>query len=173
MASAIAVAAVVSAVAIAVVSGFDSEAASSSPYCNPALVNHTYNLSRFATLSPSCRAVTGVVKRTASELDGDVHIAMAPDPGQSGLYPLENGHLVIEVICKATPRKLAAKKACGSYRSPIKIPAVGSHIRAVGRFVKDIPPNHVELHPITSITILSGRAVKHLPAMDTHPEENV
>lgn len=162
------------AIVVGVVLGYGVNAgpASGGPYCNPDLVKHTYDLSRFTLLSPSCRAVTGIVKGTATEVDGDVHVAMVPDSGQSGLSPLENGKLIVEIICKTTPQKTAAKKACGSYRSGIKVPAVGSHISAVGRFVKDNPPDHVELHPLTSITVLSGKTLKHLPPMDKHPEEN-
>lgn len=158
--------------AYALTSTFTAGPASGSPYCNPDLVKHTYSLSRFTVLSPSCRAVKGTVKATRSELDGDIHIAIVPDDGQSGLSPLENGKMILEIICKTTPQKEAAKKACGSYRSGIKIPAVGSHIKAVGRFVKDNPPDHVELHPLTSITILSGKTLNHLPPLDKHPEED-
>jgi hypothetical protein len=144
--------------------------ASTTPYCDPALVKHTYSLSRFTLLSPSCRKVTGIVKADATELDGDLHVRLVPDPGQSGLYPLENGKVIVEIICKTTPQKAAAKQACGSYRSPLKPPAVGAHIAVVGRFVKDNPPDHVELHPVTSINILSGTTLSHLPPLDKHAD---
>jgi hypothetical protein len=164
-----AVAAVAAVGGIAVQPG-QRDASASSVYCNPSLVGHTYNLSRFTVLSPACRKVTGTVKSVLMEVDGDAHVKIKPDDGQSGLSPLENGLMVLEVICKKTPDTAAAKKACGSYRSPLKLPAVGAHIAAVGRFVKDNPPDHVELHPLTSITVLSGKTLTRLPPLDKHAE---
>jgi len=93
------------------------------------------------------------------EADGDTHGWLKVDPQfqdlpNPGNMNNEGGNLVFEIVCEFKVSQADAKPACASYKSPIKIPAIGSHVRIVGSYVRDT--NHaqwMEIHPVTSIEV--------------------
>jgi uncharacterized protein YgiM (DUF1202 family) len=138
--------------------------------CDEKLWNHVYNPHRLI-VKQRCIAVTGTIVDASNgkssdgvrhEQDADTHGWLKVDSEfESLLNPgnmsNEGGNLVFEIVCKYTPPKQAdAKPACASYSSPIKIPAVGSHVRIVGAYVRDT--NHaqwMEIHPVTKIEVIN------------------
>jgi len=116
-----------------------------------------------------CIAVTGTIVDATNgkvqdgmrhEADGDTHGWLKVDPQfQDLLNPgnmnNEGGNLVFEIVCEFKVSQADAKPACASYKSTIKIPAIGSHVRIVGSYVRDT--NHaqwMEIHPVTSIEVI-------------------
>lgn len=95
------------------------------------------------------------------EADGDTHGWLQVDSQFSNLLNAgnkcnEGGNLVFEIVCKFPVTQADAVASCPStYKSPVDIPPVGSHVRIVGSYVQDT--NHakwMEIHPVTSITVL-------------------
>jgi len=119
-----------------------------------------------------CIAVTGtIVDATATqnkkrpdgvrhEPDGDTHGWLKLDTGfenllNAGNMTDEGGNLVFEIICKFPVTQVDAQAACQGYADHVNLPAVGSHVQVVGRYVQDT--FHVkwnEIHPVTSITVV-------------------
>jgi len=129
---------------------------------------HVYHPQRL-TIQEPCASVAGViVDATAGkhkdgvrhEADGDCHGWLKLDLGQeqylnAGNMSNEAGNLVFEVVCLFRVTQADAKSACQDYKSPLKIPAVGSHVRITGPWVQD--DNHAkwfEIHPVNSFEIL-------------------
>lgn len=144
--------------------------AASEPFkCDDTLWDHVYHRHRLIVKQP-CIAVTGtVVDATGGhepdgvrhEADGDTHGWLQLDPPYEDLLnpgnlDKEGGNLVFEIVCKFVPPTQAdAKPVCSGYTSPIKIPAIGSHVQIVGSYVRDT--NHaqwMEIHPVTSIRVI-------------------
>ena len=94
------------------------------------------------------------------EPDGDTHGWLKVDPGfenllNAGNISNEGGNLVFEIVCEFPVTQQDAKAACASFTSKVKIPAIGSHVRIVGSYVRDT--NHsqwMEIHPVTSIDVI-------------------
>jgi hypothetical protein len=116
-----------------------------------------------------CTAVTGTIVDATNgkwpdgvrhEPDGDTHGWLKVDPDfenllNAGNKGKEGGNLVFEVVCKFPVTQSDAIAACQGFTNPVKIPAVGSHVRIVGSYVQDM--NHarwMEIHPVTSITVI-------------------
>ncbi|MGB2953165.1 MAG: hypothetical protein WBB74_07210 [Gaiellaceae bacterium] len=119
-----------------------------SPYCRPgnplAGVYHPQRLH----VKSRCRVVSGTVERVKFEqYDGDVHIELRPDPGQSKLLSPGNeqvgGTLILEII----PQD----------RARVAIPDVGTRVAAVGPWVDDTAHDWMEVHPVWYVS--SGRVV--------------
>ena len=136
--------------------------------CNDAFWHHVYKPERLI-VHKMCATVTGtVVDATAGkrkdgvrhEADGDCHGWLRLDPGQekylnAGNKSDEGGNLVYEIVCLFPVTQADAKSACKGYKSPITLPAVGSHVRMTGSWVQDT--NHAkwnEIHPVESIEVL-------------------
>ena len=67
----------------------------------------------------------------------------------------EGGNLVFEIICRFPVTQTDAKAACANYTDRVTLPLVGSHVRIVGTFVQDtFHGQWMEIHPVTSITVL-------------------
>ncbi len=146
----------------------ESTAAGGLPTCDTTLWSHVYNPHRLIVKQP-CIAVTGTIVDATNgkvpdgmrhEADGDTHGWLKVDPQfQDLLNPgnmnNEGGNLVFEIVCEFKVSQADAKPACASYKSTIKIPAIGSHVRIVGSYVRDT--NHaqwMEIHPVTSIEVI-------------------
>ncbi len=109
-----------------------------SPYCrggNPeAGVYHSHRL----RVKSRCRVATGTVSKVKfEEYDGDVHIALRPDPPYEKLLSDGNdrlgGNLVVEII----PQD----------RSRVAVPEEGARIEVVGPWVDDTQHGWNEIHP--------------------------
>ena len=140
-----------------------------SAQCDDTLWGHVYNPQRLV-VKQKCIAVTGTIVDATNgkhsdgvrhEADGDTHGWLQVDPQFSNLLNAgnksnEGGNLVFEIVCKFPVTQADAVASCPStYKSPVEIPPVGSHVRIVGSYVQDT--NHakwMEIHPVTSITVL-------------------
>ncbi len=124
--------------------------------CDQTLWNHVYRPSRLKIID-QCRSVTGVIEAIREEKDGDDHILLKLDSEFSNLVNTANikeqqGDLVLEPVCKRPPSQKDAISACEGYQSPIKVPAVGTHVRVTGSYVSDLQHDGwMEIHPISSI----------------------
>jgi hypothetical protein len=70
--------------------------------CDESLWNHVYNPSRLQIVD-KCITVTGIIDSIRSELDGDLHVRLKPDPPYAHLVNQANqenqfGDLVLEPI---------------------------------------------------------------------------
>lgn len=68
-------------------------------------------------------------------------------------YKNQDGNLVFEPICQHKVVQADAIAACKNYHQNLIIPPIGSHVRIVGTFVVDLQHGHMEIHPVTSITV--------------------
>lgn len=137
--------------------------------CDDTLWDHVYNPQRLI-VKQKCIAVTGTLVDSSNgkhsdgvrhEADGDTHGWLNVDPEfknllNAGNMSNESGNLVFEIVCKFPVTQADAVASCPStYKSPVDIPPVGSHVRIVGSYVQDT--NHakwMEIHPVTSIMVL-------------------
>jgi hypothetical protein len=111
-----------------------------------------YHPSRLVLLEP-CITAIGTVLSIRAEPDGDLHIQLRLDPGQSTLLNRGNaaeqsGTLVVEIICFGTVTQQDAVTACANYSSPLLVPAVGTRIVATGPHVLDTEHDWMEIHPL-------------------------
>ena len=85
-----------------------------------------------------CRVAVGSVEKVKPELyDGDIHLELRLDPGQSGLLSSGNrrvgGNLILEII----PWD----------RARVMVPEAGQRIQVVGPWVDDTAHGWNEIHP--------------------------
>jgi len=122
--------------------------------CNSPALAHVWDPSRLVTLS-SCITVSGTIAGVNVSHDGDFHVLVRLDAGQtcSGGDCLNSvnmsnsyGDLVVEVIC-AVPAGVAA---CNGYTNTLNPPPVGSHTNVTGPWVMDKSTGWNEIHPVTS-----------------------
>jgi hypothetical protein len=151
------------------------------PRCDESLWRHVYiggQPNRFETakdrlkILDSCKTITGTIVSMVPKPDGDYHIQVKLDPGQSNLLNAKNrkakggqhGYLVIEPICQKRPTQPTALKGgpCTGFRQVL--PAlvqfrkdlkkhIGTHVEVTGAFINDMEHGWNEIHPITSILI--------------------
>jgi uncharacterized protein YraI len=137
--------------------------------CDDTLWDRVYNPQRLI-VKQKCIAVTGTIVDATNgkhsdgvrhEADGDTHGWLNVDSEfknllNAGNASAEGGNLVFEIVCKFPVTQADAVASCPStYKSPVEIPPVGSHVRIVGSYVQDT--NHakwMEIHPVTSITVV-------------------
>jgi hypothetical protein len=117
-----------------------------------------YDPTRLQQLAP-CVSVTGVIEESSVEADGDQHFLLRLDPGQDTLLNKRNqkkkgGDIVLEIVCANPTTMKKAKSACAGYTNPIRIPAVGAHVRATGTYVLDSHNGWVEIHPVSKLQVL-------------------
>ncbi len=102
----------------------------------------------------SCIRVSGVVRASRIENDGDMHLQLALDPAYLDLLQpansLEQGDLVVEPVCVALPLQPDALETCVADAHPLtSLPAVGQHVWMEGRYVLDLEHGSwAELHPL-------------------------
>jgi len=136
--------------------------------CDASISAHVYHPKRLI-VKQECISVTGIIvdatapqrkkqpDGTRHEPDGDTHGWLKVDPGfenllNAGNISNEDGNLVFEIICRFPVSQADAKTACQNYTDKVTLPAVGSHVRIVGRFVQDtFHAQWNEIHPVTSI----------------------
>jgi hypothetical protein len=107
-----------------------------------------------------------------SKPDGDIHIQIKLDPGQSNLLNARNrqakggqhGFLVVEPICQKEPTQPTAIEGgpCTGFRQSLPALAqmrkdlkkhIGTHVEVTGAFITDMEHGWNEIHPITSVVI--------------------
>ncbi len=147
------------AIAAMLMSGYGGFAhVAKSAQCDAALWKHVYNPTRLTQIK-ACTSVTGTIRESSADDDGDQHFLLELDGGQASLLNKRNlkkksGDLVIEIVC-ANPIKLKkVKGACAGYRNTIAIPAVGARVRVTGSYVIDGHNGWAEIHPVSRIDII-------------------
>jgi hypothetical protein len=140
------------------------------PQCDKTLwTDHLYNPERLI-VKKECISVTGTTvdatngKRSDGvrhEADGDTHGWLKLDSQfenllNAGNNSNEGGNMVFEIVCEFHVSQEDAKAKCPvTYKSPVEIPPVGSHVRVVGAYVQDTyHAKWMEIHPVTSITVI-------------------
>lgn len=133
--------------AVALVGGYRvairPRASPPSPYCRSGdpLVG-VYHPSRLIVRS-RCRVASGTVEVVKFEAyDGDVHVELRLDEGQSGLLSRGNDRLRGNLLLEIVPTD----------RARVPIPRVGSRISVVGPLVDDTSHGWREIHPAWAIS---------------------
>lgn len=120
---------------------------------------HVYNPDRLQPLA-ACVTVTGTIERSTPEPDGDYHIRLRLDTGQSCAgQPCTNGtngsaqhgDLVLEPVCEHGVTQPDAVAACVGYRNALVVPPVGTHVSVTGPWVLDSDHGWNEIHPLEAI----------------------
>ena len=126
--------------------------------CDASLLTHVYHPTRLKMIAP-CIEVTGTIHHTKPEADGDDHIQLRVDPQFADLLNDKNktvqaNSLIIEPVCQGPVTQQDAISACRDFHSPVTVPASGTKVRVLGRFVLDTEAAHgwTEIHPVTSVT---------------------
>ena len=123
--------------------------------CDPNLWKYVYDAPRLQVLD-KCKTVTGVIKETNADEDGDQHMLLKLDKGQKELLTKKNktkkeGNLVIEAVCINNITRKRAMGACTGYVNHVMLPDVGDHVKVTGSYVIDSHNGWAEIHPITKI----------------------
>jgi hypothetical protein len=124
--------------------------------CDATLWNHVYSPKRLKQLA-SCLSVTGTIDESNVDEDGDQHFLLKLDPRQDTLVNKRNdkkksGDIVLEVVCANPTTMKKPKAACAGYTNPIRLPAVGEHVKATGTYVLDSHNGWVEIHPVSTFS---------------------
>ena len=124
--------------------------------CDASLWNHVYSPKRLQQLA-TCVSVTGTIDESNVDEDGDQHFLLKLDPGQDTLVNKRNvkkksGDIVLEVVCANPTTQKKPKAACAGYTNPIRLPAVGEHVKATGTYVLDSHNGWVEIHPVSGFS---------------------
>ena len=124
--------------------------------CNADLWNHVYGKNRLKVIE-QCTSIEGRVVSLHQSKDGDLHIALDPDP-KSVLNLLNaihaHGTLVVESVCDHPPEGEEAMHACAGFHSQIIAPALGDRVRVTGTYVVDRDNGWTEIHPVSRIESL-------------------
>jgi hypothetical protein len=125
---------------------------------------HVYSPDRLRLLAP-CIRLTGTIELERAEPDGDFHVRLKLDPGQTcASQPCldadnlsqQAGDLVLEPVCENPITQADAVAACQGYHNPLVLPPVGSHVEVIGPFVLDTDHGWNEIHPLMSIAVVPG-----------------
>ena len=125
---------------------------------------HVYHPDRLKLLAP-CVTVTGTIDLIQPQPDGDFHIWLRLDNGQScSGQPCANkenvarlqGDLLLEPVCENTVTQADAVEACKGYHNPLAVPSVGTRAAATGPFVLDLDHGWNEIHPLESLVVVSA-----------------
>ena len=126
--------------------------------CNPKLWQYVYNKERLQVIN-KCMTVTGLIKESNADDDGDQHLLLQLDTGQENLLKprnmkKKNGWLVIEAVCINNIIKYKVGDACKGYVNHVQLPNVGDHVKVTGSYVIDTHNGWAEIHPITKVELL-------------------
>lgn len=126
--------------------------------CDGTLLKHVYDPTRLQMIAP-CIEVSGTIFHIKPEADGDDHIQLRVDPQFENLLNNLNkseqaDSLILEPVCQGLVTQPDAISACRDFHSPVDVPAQGTKVRVLGRFVLDTEEDHgwTEIHPVTRIT---------------------
>jgi hypothetical protein len=130
--------------------------------CDPSLWRAIYHSYRLHVID-ACKTVTGTVESVRSEPDGDVHLLLKLPLSRSGLLNdgnLSDTHddLVVEIICVGTVTQADAESACAGHVNQVAVPSEGERIRISGTYVLDADHGWREIHPVSSLSVLSSAA---------------
>jgi hypothetical protein len=123
--------------------------------CGADPMAHVYRPSRLTLLNP-CVTIAGTIADVRGQADGDYHVMLRVDPGQTcggqnclddGDRILQQGYLVVEVVCERPVTQEAAIATCSQYHNNLAIPGVGSHVTVTGPWVHD-QHGWNEIHPV-------------------------
>jgi hypothetical protein len=136
--------------------------ATSAAGCDASLWQHVYHPSRL-TILDNCKTVAGTISVIRQEADGDYHILLTLDQPYASLVNATNksaqhGDLVLEPVCENPVTQSDATAACAGYRSPVHVPAVGTHVYVTGAYVLDTDHGWNEIHPVTAISTTAPAA---------------
>jgi hypothetical protein len=124
-----------------------------------ALMKHVYHPDRLVP-AKGCVTVTGVIVKKLKEKDGDFHVRLKLDPGQDADLvndknnEIQGGNLVFEPICVNPVTQNSAKAACKHFHQKIMLPNKGDRVSVTGMHMLDSEHGWLEIHPVTSITVL-------------------
>ena len=110
----------------------------------------------------SCISITGIMNSWETvEADGDIHLRVAVDAPFNYMINSENvshegGFLVVEPVCAEPISQPDAVSACVGFSNSVFIPAAGEHVKITGDYVTDNDHGWNEIHPVSSIEIVSG-----------------
>jgi hypothetical protein len=126
--------------------------------CDPKLWKYVYNPDRLEVIN-KCMTVTGVIKETNADDDGDQHLLLKLDAGQENLLKpknmkKKNGWLVIEAVCINNESKKKVGDVCNGYVNHVQLPNVGDHVKVTGSYVIDSHNGWAEIHPITKVELV-------------------
>lgn len=127
----------------------------------PAAATHVYHPGRLWLLH-GCQVTTlrGLVEYKRAEADGDYHVRLKLDVGQSCYgqacidtqnVEQQHGDLVLEPVCEREVTQADAVSACQGYHNDLVVPRVGAHVEVAGYWVFDDQHGWNELHPLTAI----------------------
>jgi hypothetical protein len=140
---------------------------------------HVYSPDRLQLLA-ACIKVTGTIEEEQAEPDGDYHVRLRLDPGQTCVgqpcLDADNvsgqaGDLLLEPVCENPVTQADAVAACQGYHNPLVLPRVGSHVEVTGPFVLDTDHGWNEIHPLESVTVVPAPTPvgSPSPSMTTAP----
>lgn len=133
---------------------------------------HVYNPDRLRLLA-ACVTLTGTIELERAEADGDYHVRLRLDSGQTcdGNHCLDptnfsqqGGDLVLEPVCENPITQADAVAACAGYRNPLVLPPPGSHVAATGPLVLDALHGWNEIHPLESISVMAEPGPSQSPS---------
>lgn len=139
---------------------------------------HVYSPDRLQLLAP-CIELTGTIDSKTPEADGDYHIRLRLDPGQTcaGQPCLDARNvsdqaddLILEPVCENPITQADAVAACQGYDNPLVLPSVGSHVSVMGPFVVDTDHGWNEIHPLESITVIEASSPSPSPTPSPSPQ---
>jgi hypothetical protein len=128
---------------------------------------HIYSPDRLKLLA-ACVTVKGTIAIIRVEKDGDLHVLLRLDAGESKYINARNvsgesGYLVLEPVCVRPPTQLDAIPACAGYINRLPIPAVGVHVSVTGAWVLDLDHGWLELHPVFAFNGVGAPVSKTSP----------
>ena len=121
------------------------------------LWKHVYHPDRL-TVNEKKKMISGTINARKKEPDGDWHIQVKLDKQYESMLNdynnnVQNGCLVVEIICYNTVTQTDAEKSCQSCPKSISVPKVGAHVKIYGSYITDTEANHGwnEIHPVCRI----------------------
>ena len=146
---------------------------------------HCVYLPKRLVILESCVTVRGIVVDARYVLDGDAILYLRLDPeyahfsNQKNYEQFGNDILELEIVCRHPVFRFLVFR-CWTCGNKILVPRVGDHIEADGVYVEDTRHMHLELHPVTRITMLRSAKVGEAhdadeadPQARVHPPEGL
>jgi hypothetical protein len=127
---------------------------------------YVYSPKRFV-IQESCVTVRGIVIKSRYVPDGDAIVILTLDPEYARFSNQKNDEhygkdtLELEIVCRHPVFKFFVFR-CWTCHNTIPVPRVGDHVEADGIYVLDTHHGHMEVHPVTRLTILRSANHKRL-----------